>query len=34
VTRSRICGYDSSTEILGLEGTIRIGYLRETPIIG
>jgi hypothetical protein len=28
-----IYGYDISTEILGLEGTIRIGYLRETPIM-
>jgi scyllo-inositol 2-dehydrogenase (NAD+) len=33
LTRSGIYGYDISTEILGLEGTIRIGYLRETPII-
>jgi scyllo-inositol 2-dehydrogenase (NAD+) len=32
LTRSGIYGYDISTEILGLEGTIRIGYLRETPI--
>jgi inositol 2-dehydrogenase len=32
LTRSGIYGYDVSTEILGLEGTIRIGYLRETPI--
>ncbi len=33
LTRSGIYGYDISTEILGLEGTIRIGYLRETPIM-
>jgi inositol 2-dehydrogenase len=33
LTRSGIYGYDISTEILGLEGTIRIGYLRETPIL-
>jgi inositol 2-dehydrogenase len=33
LTRSGIYGYDIATEILGLEGTIRIGYLRETPII-
>jgi predicted dehydrogenase len=33
LTRSGIYGYDISTEILGLEGTIRIGYLRETPIV-
>ena len=32
LTRSGIYGYDISTEILGLEGTVRIGYLRETPI--
>jgi predicted dehydrogenase len=32
VTRSGIYGYDISTEVLGLEGTIRIGYLRETAI--
>jgi len=33
LTRSGIYGYDIATEILGLEGTIRIGYLRETPIV-
>ena len=33
LSRSGIYGYDISTEILGLEGTIRIGYLRETPIM-
>jgi inositol 2-dehydrogenase len=33
LTRSGIYGYDIATEILGLEGTIRIGYLRETPIM-
>jgi inositol 2-dehydrogenase len=32
LTRSGIYGYDIATEILGLEGTIRVGYLRETPI--
>ena len=32
LTRSGIYGYDITTEILGLEGTIKIGYLRETPI--
>jgi len=26
-------GYDISTEILGLEGTLKIGYLRETPVM-
>ena len=33
LTRSGIYGYDIATEILGLEGTIRVGYLRETPIM-
>jgi scyllo-inositol 2-dehydrogenase (NAD+) len=33
LTRSGIYGYDISTEILGLEGTLRIGYLRETPLM-
>jgi inositol 2-dehydrogenase len=32
LSRSGIYGYDIHTEILGTEGTIRIGYLRETPI--
>jgi inositol 2-dehydrogenase len=33
LSRSGIYGYDISTEILGLEGTLRIGYLRETPLL-
>ena len=33
LTRSGIYGYDISTEILGLEGTLKIGYLRETPVM-
>jgi inositol 2-dehydrogenase len=33
LTRNGIYGYDISTELLGSEGTIRIGYLRETPIL-
>jgi scyllo-inositol 2-dehydrogenase (NAD+) len=33
LTRSGIYGYDITTEILGLEGTIKIGYLRETPVM-
>ena len=33
LTRNGLYGYDISTEILGTEGTIRIGYLRETPIM-
>lgn len=32
MTRSGIYGYDIRTEIMGTEGTIQIGYLRETPI--
>jgi scyllo-inositol 2-dehydrogenase (NAD+) len=33
LSRSGIYGYDIATEILGSEGTIRIGYLRETPVM-
>jgi scyllo-inositol 2-dehydrogenase (NAD+) len=33
LSRSGIYGYDISTEILGSEGTVRIGYIRETPIM-
>ena len=33
LSRSGFYGYDISTEILGSEGTIRIGYLRETPVM-
>jgi predicted dehydrogenase len=33
LTRNGFYGYDISTELLGTEGTIRIGYLRETPIV-
>ena len=32
ITRTGFYGYDISTELLGTAGTIRIGYLRETPI--
>jgi predicted dehydrogenase len=32
LSRSGIYGYDIRTEILGTEGTVQIGYLRETPI--
>ena len=32
LTRNGYYGYDIATEILGTEGTVRIGYLRETPI--
>jgi inositol 2-dehydrogenase len=33
LSRSGIYGYDIATAILGLEGTLRIGYLRETPVM-
>jgi scyllo-inositol 2-dehydrogenase (NAD+) len=33
LTRNGFYGYDISTELLGTEGTIRVGYLRETPIV-
>ena len=32
LTRNGIYGYDISSELLGTEGTLRIGYLRETPL--
>ena len=32
LSRNGIYGYDITTELLGTEGTLRIGYLRETPI--
>ena len=33
LSRKGVYGYDISTEILGSEGTLRIGYLRETPLL-
>jgi predicted dehydrogenase len=33
LTRNGFYGYDISTELLGTEGTIRVGYLRETPLL-
>jgi scyllo-inositol 2-dehydrogenase (NAD+) len=33
LTRSGVYGYDISTELLGTAGTLRIGYLRETPVL-
>jgi scyllo-inositol 2-dehydrogenase (NAD+) len=33
LTRNGCYGYDISTELLGPEGTIRIGYIRETPVL-
>jgi predicted dehydrogenase len=33
LSRNGIYGYDISTELLGTQGTLRIGYLRETPLL-
>jgi len=33
LSRNGVYGYDIRTEILGTNGTIQIGYLRETPIL-
>ena len=33
LSRKGVYGYDIRTEILGTEGTLKIGYLRETPIL-
>ncbi|HSB62459.1 MAG TPA: inositol 2-dehydrogenase, partial [Vicinamibacteria bacterium] len=33
LSRNGVYGYDISTELLGTEGTLRIGYLRETPLV-
>ena len=33
LTRNGIYGYDITTELLGTEGTLRVGYLRETPLM-
>jgi predicted dehydrogenase len=33
LSRNGVYGYDISTELLGTQGTLRIGYLRETPIL-
>ena len=33
LTRNGFYGYDITTELLGTEGTVRIGYLRETPVL-
>jgi inositol 2-dehydrogenase len=32
LSRNGIYGYDIQTELLGTEGTLRVGYLRETPL--
>jgi inositol 2-dehydrogenase len=33
ITRNGIYGYDILAELLGTKGTLRIGYLRETPVM-
>ncbi len=33
LTRNGVYGYDIATEIVGTHGTLRIGYLRETPVL-
>jgi inositol 2-dehydrogenase len=33
LTRKGVYGYDIRTEILGTEGSLQIGYLRETPLM-
>ena len=33
VTRNGIYGYDIIAELLGTKGTLRVGYLRETPLM-
>jgi inositol 2-dehydrogenase len=33
LSRNGIYGYDIQSELLGTEGTLRIGYLRETPLL-
>lgn len=32
VTRTAIYGYDIQAEVVGAQGTLQIGYLRETPV--
>jgi predicted dehydrogenase len=32
LSRNGVYGYDITTELLGTEGTLRVGYLRETPV--
>jgi predicted dehydrogenase len=33
LSRSGVYGYDIRAEILGTKGTLKVGYLRETPIL-
>lgn len=33
LSRNGVYGYDIFTEVLGTEGALRVGYLRETPVL-
>jgi scyllo-inositol 2-dehydrogenase (NAD+) len=33
VSRDAVYGYDIQTEIIGSQGTIKVGYLQETPVL-
>ena len=33
ISRNGIYGYDIRAEVLGTEGTLKVGYLRETPLL-
>ena len=33
LSRNGVYGYDITTEVLGTKGTVRVGYLRETPLL-
>ena len=33
ITRNGIYGYDINAELLGTKGTLKVGYLRETPVM-
>jgi scyllo-inositol 2-dehydrogenase (NAD+) len=33
LTRNGVYGYDITTELLGTRGTLRVGYIRETPLL-
>jgi predicted dehydrogenase len=33
LTRNGVYGYDISTDVLGTAGTVKVGYLRETPVL-
>ena len=33
ISRNGVYGYDIRAEVLGTKGTVKVGYLRETPVI-